>query len=497
MTTFASRCGVDVAERRLAVQRCLQRLRDHEIDEVRVVWPDVHGTLRGKALTPAAAASALDDGVGLVSTLLLKDTADRTAFKVFEPGFASRWPDLAFAGNVVLLPDPASLVTLPWAERTAWLRAEVRHADGRPVAVDPRRVLERATARLAERGWWLRCGLEVEFHLYRVEASGDRSRDPQAATWPCEPPPLSLVHGGYQLLSDAVLDAAREPLGIVRRTLEGLGLPLKSLEIELGPSQFEAVFEPMEALEAADAMIVLRNGLRQALARHGYLATFMCRPPFPQVMSSGWHLHQSLVETTTGRNRFACDAPPAGTGPDDALHTLSEVGAAWLAGLLAHAPGMAAACVSNVDGFERFRPNAMAPLSAVWGCDNRGAMLRVVGTPGDASTRIENRIATPAANPYLALATQIAAGLDGIDRGLAPPPATSSPYAEADNPTAALLPVALGDSLAALAADPVMAEAFGAPMLEVFLGLKRHEGQRHAESADPAGWMRREYLARL
>jgi glutamine synthetase len=213
-------------------------------------------------------------------------------------------------------------------------------------------------------------------------------------------------------------------------------------------------------------------------------------------MASGWHLHQSVVEAATGLNLFRREAPAAGSTPAEARHTLSDLGAAWLAGLLAHARGMAAACVPNVDGFERFRPHALAPQTALWGVDNRGAMLRLVGTPGDAATRIENRIATPAANPYLALAMQIAAGLDGVDRALAAPPATGSPYAAADDPAAAL-PTSLGEGLAALAADPVMAVAFGPAMLEVYLGLKRHEGQRHAESNDPAAWMRREYLARL
>lgn len=500
MSSFAARCGVDSAERRMAVQRCLQRLRDHGIHRVRVVWADVHGVLRGKALTPAAVASALEDGVGLVSTLLLKDTADRTAFRVFEPSFAERWPDLAGANNLVLLPDPASLVVLPWAAHTAWLRAEVRHADGRAVSIDPRRVLEQQVARLAERGWALRCGLEVEFHVYRLAGGpADPSRDPMQAAWPGEPPALALAHAGYQLLSDATLDATSDLLDLLQRTADGLGLPLKSLEVELGPSQFEAVFEPMEALAAADAMIAWRNAVRQALARDGWLGTFMCRPPFPNVMSSGWHLHQSVVAHGSGRNLFAHDAdgslppdrppePPPASDPG-----LGRIGGAWLAGLLAHAAGMTVACVPNLDGFERFRPNALAPQAAVWGRDNRGAMLRVIGGLGDPASRIENRIATPAANPYLALACQIAAGLDGVDRVLSPPPACEAPY----SPDSPRLPTTLGDALSALEADPVIAQAFGPAMLEVYLGLKRHEGQRHAEAVDPAAWMRREYLARL
>lgn len=495
MTTLAARAGVDDAERRIAVQRCLQRLRELRVEAVRVVWPDVHGVLRGKSLAPAAVAQALDDGVGLVSTLLLKDSADRTAFPVFDPAFAERWPDLAHAGNVMLLPDPASLVMLPWAPQQAWLRADLLHADGRPSPIDPRRALERATARLAERGWTLRCGLEVEFHVYRIERGAAGSieawRDPRRAAWPGEPPPVSLLHPGYQLLADAALDASSEALAVIRQAVDGLGLPLRSLEIELGPSQFEAVFDATDALAAADAMIKLRNGVRQALWRAGYLATFMCRPPFAQVMSSGWHLHHSLVDAA-GANLMARATPGGPRG--DARHALADLGAHWLAGLLHHAPALSALCVPGVDGFERFRPNAMAPQAIVWGHDNRGAMLRVVGAAGDAATRIENRIATPAANPYLALAGLIAAGLDGVARRLEPPPATPAPYAVDD---VALLPRSLALALDELPRDRAIVDALGAPLVEAYLGIKRNECRRHAEAEDPVEWQRREYLGRL
>jgi glutamine synthetase len=201
-----------------------------------------------------------------------------------------------------------------------------------------------------------------------------------------------MIHPGYALLSEAWADLAEEPLRIVQHTAQALGLPLLSLEIELGPSQVEAVFEATDALTAADSMVLFRNGVRQALQRAGYHATFMCRPPFPNIMSSGWHLHQSLVDLSSGRPAFERDAPAPGSGPRDARHTLSDAGAAWLAGLLAHARGMAALCTPTANGFARFRPNALAPQSVLWGRDNRGALLRVIGGAGDPATRIENRL---------------------------------------------------------------------------------------------------------
>ena len=124
---------------------------------------------------------------------------------------------------------------------------------------------------------------------------------------------MSLIHPGYNLLSEGWGDMSEDALRIVQQTAQGLGLPLTSLEIELGPSQVEAVFDATDALTAADNMVLFRNGVRQALHRAGYHASFMCRPPFPNIMSSGWHLHQSLVSIADGRNAFMRDTPAAGT----------------------------------------------------------------------------------------------------------------------------------------------------------------------------------------
>jgi glutamine synthetase len=304
---------------------------------------------------------------------------------------------------------------------------------------------------------------------------------------------VQLLHPGYNLLSEAWADRSHEALSIVRRTALGLGLPLRSLEIELGPSQFEAVFDVADALTAADRMVLFRNGVRQALQRAGYHATFMCRPPFENIMSSGWHLHQSLVERASGRNRFMRDAAPAGAGPRDACSVLSDTGAQWLAGLLANASAAAVFGCSTVNAFGRFRPNALAPMAALWGRDNRGAMLRVLGGPGDGATRIENRIGEPMANPYLYMASQIHAGLDGLDGARKPPQATESPYADTSG---AGLPTGLDDALQALQASAVMTAGFGADLVKLYSRIKRSEYTRHAEADDSQGWQRREYFSR-
>jgi glutamine synthetase len=491
--SFAERCGVHDGARAAACGSVLRQVHARGLERVRVAWCDLHGLLRGKTLMPSALHAALHDGVGMVGTLMLKDTSDRTVFRVFEPALDAGLAGFAGAGNLLLLPDPARFTTLPWAPGTGWLPGQPWFADATPVPQDTRRVLQRALAELAGAGFGMVCGLEVEFHVYRI---ADNRLDPDAADWPGEPPAVELVHPGYQLLGEAWADLADEALAIVQRTAQGLGLPLRSLEVELGPSQFEAVFDAMDALAAADAMVLFRNGVRQALRRAGYHASFMCRPPFANVMASGWHLHQSLLRLVDGENAFA------GTRADGGAHVdadapLSSTGRHWLAGLLAHARAGTVFGTPTVNGFGRFRPHALAPMAARWGRDNRGAMLRVVGAPGDAATRIENRIGEPAANPYLYIASQVHAGLDGLRRRLRPPPPTDAPYAEVGGDRSASLPATLDEGLDALEADDMLVDAMGREAVAVFVQAKRQEAARCAAAEDPARWQRCEYFSRF
>ncbi len=492
MTSFAERCGLATQVRDLAVANVAQQIDATGIELVRFTWCDVHGVLRSKTLVAAAAAQAMHNGVGMVSTLLLKDTSNRTAYKVFEAGGTKDLPGFEYAGNVLLVAEPESYRQLPWAPATGWLRTQPFMQDGTPVELDTRRVLQRALQRLAASGYGLKCGLEVEFHIYRIEDT-QAQLDPEQAAWPGLPPRVSMIHPGYNLLADSCYDMADEPMRIVLHTAQSLGMPLSSLEIELGPSQVEAVFEATDALTAADNMVLFRNAVRQALLRAGYHATFMCRPPFPNIMSSGWHLHQSLVDLASGTNAFQRESPAEGTDAMAAQHILSETGEYYLAGLLKHARGMAVFCTPTPNGFARFQPNALAPQSVLWGRDNRGAMLRVVGECNDNGTRIENRIGEPAANPYLYIAAQIHAGMNGIERQLKAPPATDSPYSGSHE----LLPKSLGEALDALEADVALCTAFCQPFVDYYTQLKRLELSRFDAAQDKTDFERREYFGRI
>ena len=491
MKPFAQRCGVHDAEREAACRRVARLIETSGVQRVRMGWCDAHGQLRGKTLMAHAAVKALREGVGMVGTMMLKDTSDRTAWKVFEAGGTEGLTGFAGAANLMLLPDPDSFTLLPWSEHTGWLRCQPWHQDGAPVELDSRRVLQQALSKLGITGFGLKTGLEVEFHIYRITDEAPQL-DPERAAWPGLPPAVEMIHPGYNLQAEAMMDLSDEPLRIVQRTAQALGLPLQSLEIELGPSQVEAVFDATDALTAADQMVLFRNGVRQALRRAGYHATFMCRPPFPHIMSSGWHLHQSLVDLKTGRNACVRDAPASGSTRADAIHTLSDAGAHWLAGLLAHARGMTVLCTPTVNGFARFRPNALAPQAVLWGQDNRGAMLRVVGAAGDSATRIENRVGEPAANPYLYMAAQIHAGLDGLARGLLPAQASETPYADG----AEKIPTSLGEGIAALQADDALRAGFGDDVVRYFCRVKQQELDRHTQAEDKTDFERREYFAR-
>jgi glutamine synthetase len=496
------------------IEDTLKRMAESDIQQVRLAWCDLHGELRGKTLMPLAVEDALRNGIGLVGTLALKDTSDRTAFKVFEAGGTAAFPEFANAANLVLHADLGSYQELPWAKGTAWLQGQVFqangfHTHGQPVPLDSRHILQTALAKLEEHGLGMRCGLEVEFHIYKIESTRPQL-DPDLAAWPGLPPAVSMIHPGYRLLSELWMDMADEPLRIVRETAQALGLPLTSLEIELGPSQVEAVFAVTDALSAADNMVLFRSAVKQALKRAGYHATFMCRPPFPHIMSSGWHLHQSLVQQD-GSNAFALPTPEAPAQdwykramaqtepvrhiaqPLQASSYLSPLGCHYLAGLLQHASACTALSNPSINAYARFQPNALAPQAIVWGHDNRGALLRVIAPPDAAqATRIENRVGEPMANPYLYFASQIYAGLDGIARKLATPAACATPYSAG----ASLLPTSLAQALQALQADTALCAAFGQSFIDYFSRIKQQEIARYEAAQDKVDWQRREVFSR-
>ena len=447
----------------------LKEIEARGLKSVRFSFADQHGVLRGKTLAAAEVKNALERGVTVTSTLLLKDTSHRTVFPAFTPGGGVGMRELQGAADVLMFPDLSTFKVLPWSTDTGWVLCDLRLQDGRPVPYDSRAVLKRALAPLD--GDFI-AGLEVEFHVFRVT---DAKLAPADAGQPGNPPEVELLTTGYQYLTEQRYDQIEPVVELLRKNLERLELPLRSFEVEFGPSQIELTLAPLAGLQAADAMVLLRSAVKQVARRHGYHATFMCRPKLPNVMSSGWHLHQSL--SRKGTNLFA--------SPDK---DLSREGQQWLAGLLAHARACCALATPTLNGYKRYRPYSLAPDRIVWGKENRGALLRVIGAPGHPGTRIENRIGEPAANPYLYFASQIHAGRDGMARNLPLPPSADTPYEAKAEP----LPRTLGEALEALRADAALCEGLGQSFVDYYCRIKEAEIARF--NLEVSDWEHREYF---
>ena len=233
-------------------------------------------------------------------------------------------------------------------------------------------------------------------------------------------------------------------------------------------------------------MVLFKGAMKQIARRRGLHCTFMCRPGLPNAFSSGWHLHQSLIDTKTGANAFVSH---------DAREVLSPLGRAWLAGLLANARAAAAFTTPTINGYKRYRAYALAPDRAIWGQDNRGVMVRAIGQPGDPATHLENRVGEPAANPYLYIASQIATGLDGVTRGLTPPPSADTPY----ETQAEKMPKSLGEALDDLRANKCFRTEFGDFFVDYYLRIRDAEIARFrtdhpTDSMEVTPWEHKEYF---
>jgi glutamine synthetase len=448
----------------------LKDIEAHQLKAVRFSFADQHGILRGKTLAAAEVRGALERGVTMTSTLLLKDTSHRTVFPAFTPGGGVGMAELEGAADILMMPDASTFRILPWAPDTGWVLCDLRFQDGRPVPYDSRAVLRKALEKLGD--YEFIAGLEVEFHVFRITQPNLKPSD---AGQPGTPPDVELLTSGYQYLTEQRYDLIDPVVQLLREGLEKLGMPLRSFEVEFGPSQFEFTLAPLAGLAAADAMVLLRSAVKQIARRHGYHATFMCRPKLPNVMSSGWHLHQSLAKG--GRNAFTSER-----------EDLSEIGKQYLAGLLAHARAACAFSTPTINGYKRYRPYSLAPDRVIWGKENRGALLRVIGAPGSGATRIENRIGEPAANPYLYFASQIHCGLDGMATHATLPPPADTPY----EAKAELLPHTLTEALEALGRDKVLRTGFGDRFVDYYVRLKEAEVARY--NLEVSDWEHREYF---
>jgi len=474
--TFVERHGLWSAEQKEAAKRLAAIVEEKKLETIRLSFADQHGILRGKTLIASEAIASLEDGCGITTSLLAKDTSNKTVFPVFTAGAGLGLKEMEGAADALMVADPTTFRTLPWSPGTGWVLCDLYFGNGKPVPFSTRQVHRSVVNKLGERGYDFVAGLEVEFHLFKLD---DPHMAPEDAGQPGRPPDVSLLSHGYQYLSEQRYDQVEPALDIIRRDVLALGLPLRSVEVEFGPSQCEFTFAPKKGIESADNMVLFRSAVKQIARRHGYHATFMCRPKLPNVFASGWHLHQSLVSHGNGKNAFMAT---------DGTETLSPLARNYLAGLLAHARAAAVFTTPTINGYKRYRSYSLAPDRAIWGRDNRGVMIRVLGATNDPATRLENRVGEPAANPYLYMASQILSGLDGIDRKLDPPLSADTPY----ETKADLLPKSLGEAVIALGDDPFFRKELGAAFVDYYVHIKNAEIERF--QAEVTDWEHREYF---
>ncbi len=361
-----------------------------------------------------------------------------------------------------LMPDMATFADIPWqpgtgARGTARVICDVFTPNGEPFVGDPRGVLRRQVERAAKLGYIVNTGPELEFFLFR--------RDPDGRIVP-----LPHDQAGY---FDFSTDLAQEIRQDMVDALEAFGIKVEAAHHEVAIGQHEIDFEYSDALETADNAVTFKFTLKAIAQAHGLYATFMPKP-IHGVNGSGMHTHISLYSTDLARNAFADATNPYG---------LSNVGRSFMAGILAHARGMSAVMAPLVNSYKRLVPGYEAPTYLTWGRTNRSALIRVPKvSPGKSieGTRAEVRCPDPSSNPYLTFAVLIAAGLDGVERGLELSAPVEESLFEMDAARIAEkgireLPGTLGEAIDELERDEVVRDALGEHVFRHFVDAKRAE----------------------
>lgn len=432
-------------------------LVEHGVKFVLAQFVDIHGVAKAKAVPIAHFNDILTDGAGFAG------------FAVWGLGQEPHDADYMAVG------DLATLSLIPWQPGYARIVCNGT-VNGQPWPYDTRYVLERQTARLAERGWKIQTGLEPEFMLLAKQADGawgpaDAS---DALDKPCyDYKGLSRSRGFIEKLVESLL---------------AVNIDVYQVDHEDGNGQFEINFTYSDGMTSADRMVLFRMAASEIARDFGCVCTFMPKP-FSNRTGSGMHMHISLTDDKQ-QNVFLDRTDGRGLG-------LSKLAYHFLGGLLAHAPALAALAAPCVNSYKRlvvgrsFSGATWAPAYISYGANNRSSMVRIP------YGRIELRLTDSSANPYLATAAAIAAGLDGIDRGLDPgEPHNFNHYAlsaeELNERNIKVLPQSLRESVIALEQDPLFAETLGADLIGEFARLKRMEWvDYHRHVSD---WEVRRYL---
>ncbi|RJQ87863.1 glutamine synthetase family protein [Amycolatopsis panacis] len=374
-------------------------------------------------------------------------------------------PDLAYTGwrtgypDINLRPDLSTLKVVPWEPGTASVICDIHERDGSPMELAPRTLLTTMVSRAESLGYQPIAAYEFEFYLFR-----GTPRELATRHWR-DLEPLSEGHHTYSVYRDTGNEFL---IGEVRRQLAEYGIVIEASNSEHGPGQFEVNLHYSDAVQAADHALLLKHAVKELAVRHGYTASFMAKVRPGWAGSSG-HVHQSLC-SEDGSPAFANTADPG---------NLSDVGGNYLAGLVEHAAELTALFLPSINSYKRTEGGEWAGSSSTWGLDNRTVAMRAIPGAG-AAARIENRIAGADANPYLVLAANLAAGLDGIEQKLTPPaPVVGNAYELADG-KAPRLPESLADAAGRLENSVFARKFLGDRFVEHFVATRRWELKQFA-----------------
>jgi glutamine synthetase len=426
----------------------IRAVDEHALRLVRFLYCDNGGTIRGKASSRHGLEGRIASGIGLTVAMQAMNSLDQ-----LQPV-----TDMGPVGEVRLVPDPDTFRVLPYAPNTGAMFVDMIGLDGTPAPVCQRSFLKRQCQRLAERGLRIEVSFENEFSLASETPDG------------YEPVDSSLC------FSTIGMTAVQDVIDDLVAALEAQGIVLEQYYAELGHGQHEIATGHAPAVEAVDNQIFTRETIRAVASAHGLVAS-LAPKPWPDNAGNGCHIHFSLWEGD--RNRFH-DADGPGSLSAEAL--------SFIAGLLEHLPGLCGVTAPSFNSYHRIVPRYWAGAYTCWGLDNREAPVRVPSLYAgreEASTNAELKAADASCNPYLAVGALIAAGLDGIERGLEPPdpvqvdPATLSD-AEREAKAIRPLPSSQRDALDALAADDVLTGAMGDVLAASYLAVRRSEWEAYS-----------------
>jgi glutamine synthetase len=423
--------GFEVQQRAVAAKASLTRF----------LYVDHGGIVRGKAAALAKLAERVDSGIGHTRAMMAMSMMDELA----------PVDGMGPVGEVRLKPDPDTFVALPYAPGAGAMLADQVNPDGSPWDGCARTFLKQAVAELAGEGYELQASLEPEFSLGRHEGASFVPIDES----------LCYSATGFHLAHDYTIDLVD---ALIKQ-----GLEVEHYYPELGHGQQEVPIRHALALRAADNHVLLRETVRATAIRHGLWASFAPKP-LPEQAGNGAHLHASLW--ADGANAFA--------DPDGA-YGLSGLGYHFLAGVLAHLPGLIALTCGTVNSYRRLAPQMWSGAFGCYGPDNREAALRICSPIGSrGSVNLELKPVDSTGNPYLAIGAFIYAGLDGIRRSLSPgEPLLVDPAvldaAERERLAVVRLPASLGAALDALEADSFLTSALGPLRSTAYLAVKRSE----------------------